>query len=282
MAFDPAAGFPVDEEDVEYARASGDPLLARVYRPRGAEGPLATLVDVHGGAWTFFDRTADAYFDRALAACGLVVVALDFRQAPAHRHPAAVDDVVTGIRFFRTNAARFGVDPARIGLVGGSSGGHLLLLVALRADADVSFALPLWPIADPGARYRYLLERLANPRPSRDPFFEAEILKQAHETYFADLAAMDAASVPHVIASGRAERLPPIWVAHPELDENVTLGMTQHLVDTYRRAGGPAELCVFEGVGHAFANFPGEAADRCIVRMTEFIGRQLERIPAHG
>jgi acetyl esterase/lipase len=282
VAFDPDARFPVDEEDVEYARVDGAALLARVYRPRGPEGPVPALVDVHGGAWTFFDRTADAYFDRALAACGLVVAALDFRQAPAHRHPAAVDDVTTGIRFFRTNAARFGVDSARIGLVGGSSGGHLLLLAALRADAGVSFALPLWPIADPGARYRYLLDRIANPRPSRDPFFKAEILKQAHESYFADLAAMDAASVPHVVASGRAERLPPVWIAHPELDENVTLEMTRHLVDTYRRAGGSAELCVFEGVGHAFANFPGEAADRCIVRMKEFIGRALERIAVHG
>jgi acetyl esterase/lipase len=253
-----------------------------VYRPRGAEGPLPALVDVHGGAWTFFDRTADAYFDRALAASGLVVVALDFRQGPAHRHPAAVDDVVTGVRFVRAHAPRFGVDPARIGLVGGSSGGHLLLLAALRADAGVAFALPLWPIADPGARYRYLLDRIANPRPSRDPFFKAEILKQAHETYFADLAAMDAASVPHVVASGRAERLPPVWIAHPELDENVTLEMTEHLVATYRRAGGTAELEVFEGVGHAFANFPGEAADRCVARMQDFIARQLERIAAHG
>jgi acetyl esterase/lipase len=282
VAFDPVARFPVGEEDVEYSRADGAPLLARVYRPRDLAGPLPALIDVHGGAWTFFDRTADAYFDRALAACGLVVVALDFRQAPAHRHPAAVDDVLTGIRFVRTGAARFGVDPARIGLVGGSSGGHLLLLAALRAEADVAFALPLWPIADPGARYRYLVDRIAHPRPSADPFFKAEILKQAHEAYFPDLAAMDAASVPHVIASGRAERLPPVWIAHPEQDENVTLEMTHHLVDTYRRAGGAAELRVFEGVGHAFAHSPGEAADRCIAGMREFIGRQLERIAAHG
>jgi len=276
VIFDPAAPFAVDTNDLEYARPEGTPLLARVYRPQGAPGTLAALVDVHGGAWSFFDRTADAYFDRALAACGLVVMALDFRQAPAHRHPAAVEDVVTGVRFLRTNASRLGVDPARIGLVGGSSGGHLLLLAALRADADVAFALPLWPIADPGARYRYLLDRLANPRPSRDPFFKAEILKQAHEAYFADLSAMDAASVPRIVAAGEAERLPPFWVAHPELDENVTLEMTRHLVETYRRAGGAAELEVFEGVGHAFANFPGEAADRCIARMKDFIGRQLE------
>ena len=53
----------------------------------------------------------------------------------------------------------------------------------------------------------------------------------------------------------------PSRIAHPELDENVTLEMTQHLIDTYRRAGGSAELEVFPGVGHAFANFPGEGAE---------------------
>jgi len=276
VTFDPAAPYAVDVEDVEYACPSGTPLLARIYRPRGVGGPLAALVDVHGGAWSFFDRTVDFYFNTALAACGLVVAAIDVRQG-AHRHPAAVDDILTAIRFVRSNAALFGVDPVRVGLIGGSSGGHLALLAALRAEADVAFALTLWPIADPGARYRYLLDRLANPRPSRDPLFSAEQLKEGHETHFGDLDTMDAASVPRLLAAGEAERLPPIWVAHPELDENVTVEMTRHLVETYRRAGGSAELEVFEGVGHAFANIPGAAADRGIARMKDFIARQLKQ-----
>jgi acetyl esterase/lipase len=61
---------------------------------------------VHGGAWTYFDRRADAYFDRALAASGMVVVALDFRQGAAHPWPTAVADVVAGIRWTKANAGR--------------------------------------------------------------------------------------------------------------------------------------------------------------------------------
>jgi acetyl esterase/lipase len=270
-----SASFDVDVTDVEYVRHDGVPLLARVYRPVGAAGPLAALVDVHGGAWSFFDRTADAYFDRALAACGLVVAALDFRQGPQHRHPAAVEDIVTGIRFVRDEAARLSVDPRRIGLVGGSSGGHLALLAGTRADADAACVLALWPIADPGSRYRYVLDRLANPRPSRDPFFVPSHLRQGHEAYFGDEATMDRASVPRIVTAGEAERLPPIWIAHPELDENVTLEMSQRLADAYRAAGGSAELEVFAGAGHAFANLGGEAADRCIERMRDFLARAL-------
>ena len=288
------APYPVEHEDVVYAEPGGEPLRATVYRPVGAGRDLPALVDVHGGAWSYFDRTVDMVIDKALAASGMVVVALDFRQGAAHPYPAAVADVIAGVRYVKVHAAGLGTRPDDIGLIGGSSGGHLILVAALRPDAaefavtpvcgadaasidaSVAYALPLWPIADPLARYRYLLERRADPaRPSRDPFFRCDALIAAHDGYFGDQATMARASVPRMIADGEAERLPPIWIAHPELDENVTLPMSQRLADTYRGAGGHAELEVFSGVGHSFANFPGEPSDRCVARMRDFIARQL-------
>jgi acetyl esterase/lipase len=290
----PPPAYTVEHHDLVYAEPDGEPLRARVYRPSGAGRDLPALVDVHGGAWHFFDRTADAVFDQALAAGGMIVVALDFRQAPAHRYPASVADVIAGIRYVKAHAAALGARPDDVGLIGGSSGGHLALVAALRPhaaefgltpvcgadarsiDASVAYALPLWPIADPLARYRYLLDRRAHPEiPSRDRFFQCERLIAAHDAYFGDQVTMARASVPRMLAGGEAERLPPIWIAHPELDENVTLPMSQHLAEAYRGAGGRAELELFPGVGHAFANFPGEPADRCVARMQEFIGRQL-------
>lgn len=289
--FDRTGPFEVATQDVPYAEPDDESLLARVYRPVGGGGPWPALVDVHGGAWSLFDRTVDGYFDRALAACGMVVVALDFRQAPAHRYPTAVADVVAGVRFVKANAAALGAQPGGVGLIGGSSGGHLVLLAAIRPDAAeydgtpyvgrtgarvsgaVAYALPLWPIADPLARYRYLEERLAER--SESAFFRPEVLKAGHDAFFGDVATMAAASVPRIVAAREAEHLPPIWVAHPELDENVTLDMSQDLVESYRRAGGHAELEVFAGARHSFANFAGDAADGCIARMKEFIGRQL-------
>jgi len=269
----------VVHEDVEYARPDGVPLLARVYRPRDAGAACPALVDVHGGAWTYFDRTADAYFDRALAATGMVVVALDFRQGASHPWPTPVVDVIAGIRWTRTNAAALGARPDGLGLIGGSSGGHLVMMAALRPgapDVRVAYALPLWPILDPLARYHYLLTRRDEPaRPPRDRFFQPERLIAAHDGVFADEAAMRDASALAVVEDGRAEALPPIWIAHPELDENVTLPMTERFVAAYRKAGGEVELEVFAGVGHGFANFPGAPADRCIAQMRAFIARRL-------
>jgi acetyl esterase/lipase len=292
--FDPTGPHQVSYEDVEYGGPPDQPLLARVYRPIGVEPPLPALVDVHGGAWSYFDRTIDFYFDQALAACGMIVVALDFRQGPEHRFPTAVADIVAGIRFVKCNAARLGAMREPLGVIGGSSGGHLLLLAALKPsapefgtspyvgqgaapiDARVAYALPLWPIADPTARYRYVLDRIAHPRPSREPTFQPERLKEGHDAFFGDERAMEAASVPRLLAAGEAEHLPPIWVAHGELDENVTLEMTERLVQFYHAAGGEAELAVFPGAGHSFANYPGEAADHCIAAMRCFIAAQLD------
>ena len=86
---------------------------------------------------------------------------------------------------------------------------------------------------------------------------------------------MAEASVPRMLAAGEAEALPPIWVAHPELDENVTLAMSEALVAAYRAAGGAAELAVFPGVGHAFANLPTPEANAGIAAMKAFLARQL-------
>ena len=223
-AFEPRGPHAVEHRDVEYARPAGVPLLARVYRPVGVPGPLPALIDVHGGAWSHFDRTADAYFDRALAACGMVVVALDFRQGKEGRYPLGMADITAGIRSRRDEP--------------------------------------------PDAR--------------RDRFFRPEHLIAAHEMFFADEAAMSRASAQRIVEAGEFERLPPLWIAHPELDENVTLEMTERFVAAYRRAGGEVELEVFAGVGHSFANVPGEAAERCIARMRGFIARQLARVRKAG
>ncbi len=282
MSFDGRGPHAVVHEDVVYATRDGSALLARVYRPAGAgDGPFAALVDVHGGAWCYFDRTADATFDRALAACGLVVVALDFRQGAAHPFPASLEDVVAGVRWVRDQAEKLAARRDAIGLIGGSSGGHLALLASLRADVAAAFTLALWPIADPLARYRYVKARIGEtPAPGRDRMFDPERLARAQEAHFRDEATMLRASVVRALEDGELERLPPVWVAHPERDENVTLAMTERLVAALRRAGGEVELEVFAGVGHSFANFPGPDADRAIARMIAWLERTLPRIGA--
>jgi len=298
VRFDSAAPYDVEEADTAFARPEGKELLARIYRPKGEPaGPLAALVDVHGGAWARLDRTIGAPHCRGLAASGLVVVALDFRQGPDHRHPAASADVAAGVRYVRAHAARLGVDPRRIGIIGSSSGGQLALLVAVTpgapehagtpivlpdgsldsgpGDDSVAFALALYPVADPLARFRYALGRENEPPPPSG--FNAKGLVASHRGYFADEAAMAQASVTRIVSAGEARALPPVWLAQPELDDNVPAAITEAFVRAYQEAGGRIERAHFPGARHSFIQQAGADTDKCIALMRDFIGRQLAR-----
>src|ERR1700746_1117225 len=133
----------IQTEDLEYLRPQGAaPLLARFYRPDGA-GPFPAVLEVHGGAWTMGDRLNNVSIGEYLAAHGIVMLAIDFRMPPAVRYPETVADVNFGIRFLKANAERFATLAELIGGLGTSSGGHLLLLNALRPRDPRYAAIPL-------------------------------------------------------------------------------------------------------------------------------------------
>src|SRR5512143_515768 len=98
--------YAVEECDLDYQRLAGQPWLARVYQPKGS-GPFPTIIDVHGGAWQNGDRTNNAGVDRALAAKGIVVAAIDFRQPPEAGYPASICDVNLAVRWLKVHATEF-------------------------------------------------------------------------------------------------------------------------------------------------------------------------------
>lgn len=299
--FDPSRPFGVAREDRVYATVDGEELLCTVYSPTGDGAPRTgrqAIVDLHGGAWRHFDRSVDANYDRALAKCGAVVVSLDFRQAPDHRWPSAAADANAGVRWVKAHAQALGVDPDHVGILGGSSGGHLALVTALcptrpeltttvpagvdlaassTLGAACAWAMALWPVAEPDRRYRYLLDVLADPDfTTEEPMFVPEALVQAQDEFFGSIDVMAAASVVRILREGEAEQVPPLWVAQPEHDGNVTIEMTRDLVEAWGAAGcHDVSYTLFPGVGHSFANFPIPEAEACIEKMIAFVTAHL-------
>jgi acetyl esterase/lipase len=125
---------------------------ARVYVPTSAPGPSPVLVYFHVGVWVIGDLETHDATVRALAdASGVTVVSVDYRLAPEHPFPAAVDDCIAAVRWVVDNAADLDVDPARLAVGGDSAGGNLAAIVAqeLRdSGPDIRFQLLVYPVTD--------------------------------------------------------------------------------------------------------------------------------------
>src|SRR5260221_4146302 len=154
--YDPAAKFEVKVREVEFRRnAAGRTLRARIKQPKGA-GPFRTLLDLHGGAWNNKDRRAEEPMDRAIAASGVLVVAIDMTLAPEAPYPACVQDANYGVRWLKSKAAGWNGDPSRIGVYGSSSVGHVAELLVMRPRDARYNAIPLPGNPDVDATVAYV------------------------------------------------------------------------------------------------------------------------------
>lgn len=125
----------VEPVTLEYAPGARQPLLLDLYRPvSGLPGAAPLVVFVHAGSWRSGDRRELTGLNRCLASRGIGVAAIDYRLAPEHRFPAAVEDVARAVGFLASIAREHGCAPDRIVLAGRSAGGHLALSAAYRHD----------------------------------------------------------------------------------------------------------------------------------------------------
>src|SRR6478735_3931470 len=113
-----------DVDDVEYLRHGDKPLLARIFKPRGA-GPFPAMVECHGGAWCMSDRTTERLRHEYMASHGVVSIALDFRSGNEAPYPASVQDINYAVRLAKANARTRKTRACLVVLSGQSSGGHL-------------------------------------------------------------------------------------------------------------------------------------------------------------
>jgi acetyl esterase len=137
------------------AEGSAGPIPLRLYRPAGLADSrrLPVLVYFHGGGWVIGDlETHDVLCRQLTAEAGVSVVAVDYRLAPEHKYPAAVDDAWAATRWIVAHAAELGIDAERVAVGGDSAGGNLAAVVALLArDAGaprIALQLLIYPVTD--------------------------------------------------------------------------------------------------------------------------------------
>ena len=278
LTYDHAARFDVDSTEVVYRDDGQTQWPMTVFRPQAA-GPFPALLRVHGGAWNVGDREGNARIDRALAECGMVVAAIEFRRAPDHPYPAQVQDTNYAVRWLKLHASDFDVDPACFGGAGDSSGGHTMMLSAMRPDDPAYAALPLDGGDGVDASVAYVIALCSVLDPYTRYFYDRSDGKadraERAEAYFLTTETMKQANPQMILERGEVVRLPPTLIIQGDADDNIPNNVPLMFEEAYTAAGGSLQLEWFSGMPHQFARDPGAESDRAIEIMRSFIARQV-------
>ena len=249
----------IAESNVEYSAVGGKQTMD-IVRPRdNGTTPRPAVLLVHGGG--FRAGTKEGYLSLAikLAERGYVAATANYRLSPGNQFPAPVQDVKAAVRFLRANAARYNLDSGHIGALGGSAGGHLVLMLGLTAG----------------------VEEFEGSGPNRDQSSAVQcVVDEYGPTDFTQSysKSVDAAEVLPMFLGGDLdhERLAhirssplnwitpnaaPILAIHGTMDPYVAYEQSLWLVERLIAAGVPAELETMSGAGHGFKGADAQRAD---------------------
>ncbi|MGH9133486.1 MAG: alpha/beta hydrolase [Ilumatobacteraceae bacterium] len=237
-----AAVASVAERDV-----GGVPAL--VVTPDG-EGPFPVLVWIHGGGWVIGSAIESQATARDLAAgAGCVVVSLDYRLAPEHKAPAALDDCLAATRWVLDHAGELGGDPGRVAIGGDSAGGNLSALVALELGDRLRYQVLVYPATD--------LSATADADPSMIENADGYLLTKATMDWFIDhyldgsgLTGDDLQVSPAKASDAALGRTPPAFVITAEFDPLRDQG--EAYARRLEEAGCAVEARRYDGVFHGF------------------------------
>ena len=229
-------------------RRIGDPAVrVEVTTPSDGQSPRPAVLCMHAGGYVVGSPQAEAFRTGRLARdLGVVTVSPDYRLAPEHPFPAALDDCMTTLRWMRTNADELGIDPDRIAVMGASAGGGLSAAVAQRGR-DEGIPLRAQVLAYPMLDDRTALHEYHAGRgqfmwtPGSNRFGWTSYLGRAPR--MSD-APQYAAPARHTDLTG----LPPAWVGVGDLD--LVYDEDVEYAERLRASGVPCELIIVPGMYH--------------------------------
>lgn len=243
-------------EDHQIAAANHE-LTARVYKPN-SDASLPVLVYYHGGGWTIGDLDAYNELCRQLAhRIGCIVISVDYRLAPEHPFPAAVDDAVLALDWVHENAQQLGGDPHRLAVAGDSAGGNLATVAAIAARDSgtpaLIFQLLLYPTVEIDLR-----ETPSAVENAEGFILTAEVMRWFSDQYCPNPSDREDPRASPILSSNFSG-LPPTHIVTASLDPLADQGAAYvHALDN---AGSKVTHTHAEGLPHAFLHFHGQVAE---------------------
>ncbi len=245
------------EKDVVYAKAGDFELLLDIAYPKKTTPRRPAIVHIHGGGWrngSKNSRTALTY-----ARMGYVGVSINYRLSGDAPFPAGVHDCKAAIRWVRANAAKYGVDPDRIGVIGGSAGGHLCALLGTSGDdpylegklGNLQFSSRVQCVIDQWGPTDFLrmddvrgtIHHLGPNSPESlwigGPITEhKDLVRKANPITYVD------------------PKDPPILIIHGEEDHTVIIGQSELLYEALKKAGVETKFVRVKNAGHGLRPTP--------------------------
>jgi acetyl esterase/lipase len=267
--------------DLVYSKPSANTSLhLDLARPRG-EGPFPVVMFIHGGGWVMGSRKTYHSYMAPVVEAGYVAVSVEYRLAPDHPFPAALHDVKCAVRWLRANAARYGIDAGRIGVVGYSAGGQLACLLGTTADnaklegtggcpeqsSRVQAVTAYYALTDLTAMHRAC-------ETQQIPYFERTRMLYALQSYCK--APLKKAQDTYTLASPVTHvhrNAAPTLLIHGTHDELVPVKLSRMYNEALKRAGAEVSLLEVPGAGH---NFVGAHEKAPTEAMMQFFERQLK------
>jgi acetyl esterase/lipase len=262
----------VFETDIEYANPDGQHLQLNLARPKKGDGPFPAILCIHGGGFRAGKREGyDAQCIR-LAQHGYVALTVSYRLAPKYPFPAAVHDVKAALRWTRANAAKYHIDPDRIGVTGGSAGGHLAQFLGVTGDVREFEGDGGNP--DQSSRVRCVVNVYGPSDFTRSYGKSVDAAEVLPLFLGGDLTT---ARQRHIRASPLYWVTPnaaPTLCIHGTEDKYVAHEQAVWLVERMKAAGVEAELLTLPGAGHGFRGQDTVTAEKAL---TAFFDKHLKK-----
>ncbi|GDY09694.1 lipase [Planctomycetia bacterium] len=260
------------EEAIEYSNPEDTHLQLNLARPKSGNGPFSTVLCIHGGGFRAGKRESYDALCVKLAERGYVAATMTYRLAPKHKFPAAVHDTKAAVRWLRANAAKYKINPDKLGVTGGSAGGHLAQFLGVTAN------VPQFEGTDGNANQSSSVTCVVNVYGPSDFTKSYGKSVDAHEVlplwFGGDLSTHNALHIQGSPLYWVTPNAAPTLCIHGTEDKYVAHEQAVWLIDKLKAATVEAELLTLEGAGHGFKGADAEKAEAALFA---YFDKQLKR-----